>query len=234
MRDGGILAFLDVTRRFLPQICKGVPFAVLSTADADLELDAKFLPMDQPPRKISNEPNSPSERQLNYARTLGVAIRPGMSKQQVSAAIDRALRLRPRQEREGQFALEEKRQRAEAQRISRIGEEAFRLESHWDEYAQTTAWMLAIYRSGNSNAVDVLRVTGAIASDDRQIELHVVRPEPVCDHEIGDRLEWRQEFKLNLADLLHHEPLPRFDSSNVDSYRAMIDQGTKRACQLEK
>ena len=188
--------------------------------------------MSHTPFSSSAATDPPTQRQIQYARTLGIEVTPGMSKREVSAAIDLAVRARPRPEKERQFALEEQRQREIAKRIAKFGEEVLALERQWEQYAETTEWMLAVYNRGKDNVVDVLRVNGASAREDGHIELDVTSPKLVRDRDDGDSMEWNQQFLLRLDDLLHHEPLPNFNGSKSDEYKSIVERGMTIAKKL--
>ena len=96
----------------------------------------------------------PTEKQLRYARKLGITVTPSMNKDDVSAAITAAEHANPR------LAQDRERFKAKA-RERKFGPELIAEEERWNQFADTTEYMLAIYRRGKDIVVDVLRVNEA-------------------------------------------------------------------------
>lgn len=142
----------------------------------------------------------PTEKQLRYAKRLGIAVTPTMSKAALSARIGSAERANPR--------LGEDRERTKKKaRERKFGPELIAEESRWNQFADSTEYMLAIYRRGKQTVVDVLRVNEAWINGRGKLTLGVEAPKLVKDRHIGDYLDWDRYLELQREKPLHYEPL---------------------------
>lgn len=173
----------------------------------------------------------PTDKQLRYAKKLGIAVRPTMTKDDVSAAIGAAERANPR--------LAEQRERVKTKaRERKFGPALLGEESRWNEFADKTEYMLAIYRHGKEIVVDVLRVNEACINERGKLVLAVEAPKLVKDRHIGDHLEWEQSFQLPREKLLHYEPLgPDFythDSNGFGPGNKVYQQTVQRGLKIAR
>ena len=171
-------------------------------------------------------PDPPTYKQVRYTKRLGIAVTPTMSKEDVSAAIGAAERANPR--------LAEQRERVKTKvREQRFGLELIAEESRWNEFADSTEYMLAIYRHGKDIVVDVLRVNEACINDRGKLVLGVEAPKVVKDRNIGQYLFWDRTFYFPFDRLLHYEPLHRaFHDDGIGAYRRVVERGLKIARKL--
>lgn len=168
----------------------------------------------------------PTERQLRYAKKLGIAVTPVMSKDEVSAAIGAAERANP------QLAKQREHIKARA-REREFGPELIAEELRWNEFADSTEYMLAVYRHGKEIVVDVLRVNEAFINKRGKLVLGVEAPKLVKDRHIGDYLDWDRSLQLPRDKLLHYEPLhPVFHDDGTEAYRRVVERGLKVARKL--
>ena len=168
----------------------------------------------------------PTDKQLRYAKKLGVVVTPSMGKDDVSAAISAAERANPR--------LVQDRERVKAKaRQRKLGPDLIAEESRWNQFADSTEYMLAIYRHGKETVVDVLRVNEAFINDRGKLTLGVEAPKVVKDRDMGDYLDWDRHFELSREKLLHFEPLhPNFHDEGNEAYRRVVERGLKIARKL--
>jgi hypothetical protein len=182
----------------------------------------------------------PTDRQVNYARSLGIENARKMGRRELSEAISKR-ETRPRdgdgpKPRLGKGAA--RRGSAKAGKPNNGGATEL---AHWENFAENIRFMLAIYKRGKSVVVDVLEVNDAFVADNGIIRLDVAAPKRVREHAgwNGSKkvyctsLEWEQTFELPLTALQHHEPLPDFDPGdeydNFDGYRRAVERGLKKA-----
>lgn len=175
-------------------------------------------------KKPPSEP--PTQKQLRYAKKLRIALTPSMSKDDVSAAISAAERANP--------PLAQQRERVKAKvRERKFGPELIAEETQWNHFADSTEYMLAIYRHGKEIVVDVLRVNEAWIDDRGKLRLGVEAPKVVKDRHVADYLDWDRHFELLREKLLHFEPLHRdFHDDGNDAYRRTVERGLKLARKL--
>lgn len=176
-------------------------------------------------------PDPPTEKQLRYAKKLGIAVTPAMSKDDVSAAIGAAERANPR--------LAEDRERVKTKaRERKFGSELIAEESRWNQFADSTEYMLAIYRHGKETVVDVLRVNEAWISDRGKLVLGVEAPKVVKDRHIGQYLDWDRYFELAREKLLHYEPLGAdfytHDSTGFEPGNKAYQQAVRRGLKIAR
>jgi hypothetical protein len=169
----------------------------------------------------------PTDKQLRYAKKLGITVTRSMGKDDVSAAISAAERANPR------LAADRERVKTKAREF-KFGPELIAEEARWDHFADSTEYMLAIYRRGKEIVVDVLRVNEAFIDNRGKLRLSVEAPKVVKDQDIGDLLDWDEHFELLREELLHFEPLHAgFHADGNDAYRQTVERGLKLARKLK-
>ena len=118
-------------------------------------------------------------------------------------------------------------------REQRYGADVVIEESKWNEFAESTEYMLAVYRKGKGVVVDVLRVNEAFIDNKGKVKLGVAAPKVVRDRDIGNYLEWEKDFELSLARLLYHEGLhSEFFRDGLDEYRRVVEKGLSIAREM--
>lgn len=151
----------------------------------------------------------PTEKQIGYAKRLGIVVTPDMSKDAVSDEISKI----------------------------ELGPEMFAAKKKWEAIAATDGYILAIYSKGAETIVDVLRVNDVSIEGQKTkgLKLEVESPKRIKDKDIGDYLEWDRGFNLTIDKLLHSEVLPKdFYDSGIPGYQKVIDRGLKIAQKLKR
>jgi len=172
-----------------------------------------------------------TDKQLRYARKLGIAVTPTMSKEDVSAAIGAAERANPR--------LAQQRERIKSKaRERKFGPELIAEEYWWNEFAESTEYMLAIYWHGKEMVVDVLRVNEAWINDRGKLVLGAEAPKVVKDRHIGQHLDWDRYFELLREHLLHFDPLGAdfyaHDSTGFGSANKAYQEAVRRGLKIAR
>lgn len=183
----------------------------------------------------SKPKDPPTERQLNYAGKLGIAVTPRMSKSDVSKAIDAAERKKPKVKRQREHINRKQAEKAQAEWEKECGPELLVVKEQWLSFADSTRFMLAIYNRGKNTIVDVLEVNDAYIDGEKKkkLKLCVAAPKVVKDRHIGDYLEWKREFELPIENLLFHDPLHAdFHSEDNAAYQRLVEKGLKKAKKL--
>lgn len=173
------------------------------------------------------EPDPPTDKQRRYAAKLGIAVPPGMTKRELSAAIHEAEKRVP--------AATGKRERTKRKsRERKHGKETGEQEEFWNRFSADVGYMLAVFTRGKETVVDVLLVNEAEVDDQGELWLVVEFPKLVKDRSLGAYLEWDQgSHDLPVSSLLHYEPLhPKFESDGVNAYRKAVEKGLKIARKL--
>ena len=165
----------------------------LLTTEATAPALSAALPSQQEP---DFEP--PTEKQIKFAKSLGIQVTPSMSKWDLCYEID-VVKI-------GVEAAERKR---EYYRRKRTGEKH---QDEWYEWLELRdEFILAVYREGNQLIPDVLFVReAAIDVDEDCVFLHVVRPELIKDKK-PFYLHWGESsaFRLRVDNLFYHKKVTR-------------------------
>lgn len=223
----GFMVSDDSSGRVLAGVVGGAALLFLLIGVRALRYPAnrRLMPSRVPP----GEP--PTHKQLRYAKKLGIAVTPAMSKHDVSAAIGAAECANPH--------LVEQRERVKAKAREReFGPQLIAEESRWNEFADSTEYMLAIYRHGKEIVVDVLRVNEAWINERGKLVLGLEAPKVVKDRHIGQYLDWDRYFELPREKLLHYEPLGAdfytHDSTGFDPGNKAYQQAVRRGLKIAR
>ena len=178
-------------------------------------------------------PDPSTQRQLNYARKLGVTVTAGMSKAELSDAISAAETKNPGAKRQRQDINRKRQARADAQWAAECGPDLMEAEKKWQKLSEGEGYILAAYAKGKSTIVDVLRVNDAYIDEKKTLRLGVESPKLRKDRYIGDYLEWDREFELAIHKLLYYEMLPGdFAEMGLPAYKDAVERGLQIAQRL--
>lgn len=167
--------------------------------------------------------NPPTTKQVKYARMLKIQITELMSKDDVSTAISRVEKANPE--------LVQKREQAKQKaRIKRYGEEAIKIETHWNTICDQNPMVLLIYERGKNIIVDVVEVCGTEFDSKDKIKVCFVAPKLRKDQYLGTYLEWEKEFSVRPNKILHHELITQeIDFMDTDRYQKCVETGLQIA-----
>ncbi|MDA1053799.1 MAG: hypothetical protein O3C40_25400 [Planctomycetota bacterium] len=181
------------------------------------------------PPEVPDDP--PTEKQLRYAAKLGIVVKPGMSKWELSDAISAYEAKNPKAQRQREHIAA----RREAKKPEvEVPPELIEAECRWNEFSDSTVYMLAVYQKGKERIVDVLQVAGAELSDRNKLRLSLVAPVARKDRYTGDWLDWDKIFELPIEKLLYFEPLnAKFSDAGLDGYKKAVERGLKIAKKLK-
>ncbi|MCA9094108.1 MAG: hypothetical protein KDA68_11515 [Planctomycetaceae bacterium] len=178
-------------------------------------------------KKKQHSDDPPTEKQLRYAKKLGIAVTPTMSKFDLSSAISEL-------ERKDPVLAEKRERRKRAIRERELGKDIVEQEEKWNRFADDIGYMLAIYRRSKDVVVDVLLVNQGVITDRGKLKISVSSPRWIKDKEIGDYLEWDKEFELAVESLLFYEELSNeFFSQGNDAYRKTVERGLEIAKKMK-
>ena len=177
----------------------------------------------------------PTQRQLNYAKILGLTVSPTMSKDDVSKIISKAEAKNPKAKRQREHINRKRQEKADAQWADECGPELLEAERKWQTFSEGEGYILAAYVKGKNTIVDVLRVIDAYieGAKKKTLKLYVAAPKLRKDKYIGNYLEWERDFELPIDKLLYHEPLPtNFYDLGIPAYQKAVKRGLKIAKRL--
>lgn len=166
-------------------------------------------------REPEPPPLPPTEKQLNYARKLRLAVPPGASRDEVSALLADAEAANPnlRQERE---------QAKERQRVKKHGPELIAQEQQWEQLANQNKWLAAVYKSGKSVKVELLRLNGAYITDGGKLKIESEAGKVIKDRHLGYVIDLGRYVELDPAKLLWSQVVDDFDIEDVARFQATL------------
>lgn len=174
--------------------------------------------------KKEQPPDPPTERQLNYARKLGIDTA-GMSKADVSYAISDAETRNP--------SLGKQREQAKvAKHAKQHGPELIQLEQHWQKLADVEKWIVAVYQSGKSMKIDVIRVNGASLTDKGVLELECEIAKIKMDRDLGQIVDLGRYVELAFNKIKWHEVIDAIEIEDVATFQAAMQRGQNAAGRL--
>ncbi len=177
-------------------------------------------------KKITYVP--PTQKQIAYAKKLGIIVTPAMSKYDVSEAIDKVLAANPKLLRQREHIKE----KMQAKYYQECGPELIAAEKKWRELSEKVCYIIAAYEYRKETIVDVLLVEDAYIEGDknRDVKLALASPKLIKDKIAGDYLEWDKSFELPLRKLLYYEPLyADFSLAGIEDYKKAVLKGLKIA-----
>ena len=177
--------------------------------------------------KSKAKANPPTDKQLKYAARLGVKVKSGMSRDDLSAAISRAEKKNPKAKQQRETI---NRKRKEAANSGPPTEMELLL-NKWQKIAESDTYILAIYDRGKTRTVDVLHVIDAHPAGARvqKLKLTLASPKTFDD----GWLLYEKEFELPYEKLVYHEVLKGdYHGDASKPYQAAVKRGLKIAKKL--
>lgn len=175
----------------------------------------------------------PTEKQLKFAKRLGISVPEGATRGDVSDLIDRTLDARPRQRQRIEEAQERRAREAE---IAQYGAELVAALDEWQRRAEEQPYLLMAFRRGKDIVVDVVRLYDADIEDGKRksrLVLYVEEPIVERDRATGERwLFWEKEREIPMDRVVWWESLGcAFDDLTEDElqkrYRSAVERGIK-------
>jgi hypothetical protein len=165
----------------------------------------------------------PTERQLNYAKKLGIPVTANMSKTDVSEAIAQVERQNPSLARQRQHVNESRYRRTH-------GAELVEAEEKWQQLADNNKWMIAVYQSGKTANVSVIRLNEASIADNGKLEIsgEVAEVEHNKTHEYS-LIDLEKSIVLPFEKIKWHEIIDEIAVDDIDGFNAAMDRGKEAA-----
>ncbi|MFM7166731.1 MAG: hypothetical protein ACKO3T_15950 [Planctomycetaceae bacterium] len=168
----------------------------------------------------------PTEKQLSYARKLGIAVSRNMTRRELSREIEAA------ESRSPQIAAARKRQakKREAEERARQDSPEWRklqqIELEWSKYVEAEAVLLLKWRQKSKSMVDVVMVDCVEIDDSGEpfVELTLNRPEKTAGDSEFDTLDWGREFSISVQDVISVQSLAsvNFIELQWKQYKAIL------------
>ena len=162
-------------------------------------------------------PLPPTEKQLNYARMLKLAVPPDVTRDELSGMLADA-------DAENPNLRHEREQKKEKQREKKYGPELIAEEKKWEELSNQNKWLAVVYKSGKSIKAEVLRLNGAYITDGGKLKVESEAGKIVKDRHIGYVVEPGRYVELDPAKLLWSQVVDDFDISDVSRFQATLKQ----------
>ena len=151
-------------------------------------------------KKHQDEFIPPTDRQIRYAKKIGIDNAEGMSRDELSAEISNREHADP--------SLRAKRELiAEKQRVRNLGHELIEAEKKWERFTEGNSWVYADYtRKGNKNT-GIIEIYDVEVSDSGKIILYVSAHKECKDAHLGEHVSWEREFQLSVTSFLYYHSI---------------------------
>jgi hypothetical protein len=176
----------------------------------------KAKPKRYPPKRKA------TERQLRYAKRLGIDVPKNATLWQVSKMIDAAESANPQMRAERLAAIDRK-------RVERFGPELIAQEQQWQQLADQRKWIAAVYRSGKSVKVDLLQIEAAEVNEKGKLRVHVTAGKIVTHKDTGPLVDMGRDFELDPTKLLWSQVVNDFDVDEFERFDRTFTQAEKMA-----
>ena len=168
----------------------------------------------------------PTERQLNYAKKLGINVTTDMSKADVSAAIAQVELENPSLARQRQHVNESRYKKTH-------GPELVEAEKKWQKLADANKWMIAVYQGGKSMKVSVIRLNEASITDKSKLVIHGELAEVEHNRKYDFSLiDLDKTIDLPFEKIKWYEIIDELDVDDIDGLNAAMNRGKEAANRL--
>lgn len=188
------------------------------------------------PQKPRDPGLPPTEKQLRFAKRIGVAVPPGATRHQVSAAIDDAMARDPSIRQRLNKINEKREARAAAKREAMLGPDIIRRERHWEEVCDSRALILAVYEQKGTLIVDVVAPEEAIVDEaKRSLRFTFIVAKRCTESELRDFVDWdcdRRPVSIRPEQLLYAEMVSNDAMMSQHDYGLIVSRGLKIAAEI--
>ncbi len=179
-------------------------------------------PPPKPKPKRYPTKRKPTERQLRYAKRLGIDVPKNATLWQVSKMIDAAESANPQMRAERLAAIDRK-------RVEQFGADLISQEKQWQQLADQRKWIAAVYRSGKSIKVDLLQIEAAEINERGKLRVDVAVGKIVTDKDAGPMVDTGRYFELDPTKLLWSQVVDDFDVDEFERFDRTFTQAEKMA-----
>lgn len=167
--------------------------------------------------------DAPTEKQLRYARVLGLDVPQGATREQVSDMISEAEAASPKRRRQREH-IRDWTDAKEEESLRPLR----RKEAAWEKRCDEHPYVLAIYRDSGI-VVDVLQLAGAYLRKDRTIVIFAAPAVRRHGAGIPDWIEWEANIEIAEADMLHLQTVRNAPGMEYGRYLKTVQRGVEIA-----
>lgn len=163
----------------------------------------------------------PTDKQLRYARKLGLAIPENADKATLSRLIGQAEARDP--------SLTATRADVKAkQRLRKYGQDKIDEEARWQAFADAEKWMLVVFSRGKSKVAEVVRINGADISASGKIKIATEVMKITNDRQAGPLVDVGQYIEISVDKIDWHEIVDEVDIQDVRRFQKYHDRVKSR------
>ncbi len=163
----------------------------------------------------------PTEKQLRYARKLGITIPENTDKAILSQLIGQVESRDP--------SLKTKRENVkEKQRVRKHGQDKIDEEAQWQALADAEKWMLVVFTRGKSKVAEVVRINGADISTGGKIKIETEVMEITNDRHAGPLVDVERYIEISVDKIDWHEIVDEVDIDDVRRFQKYYDRVKSR------
>ena len=189
-------------------------------------------------KKLPDRGLPPTDKQIRFAKRIGMPVPDGMTRDQLSRALDAAMARDPSIPKQMERIAAGRARSATKQREDHLGQDIIRQEQQWDRFAEEGVQLLAIYEHRKELVVDIIQPFQATVDDEkRSIRLKFHVPRRRHDKDIGQEiLEWDDEKRpvsIPPKNLHYWEPVKTDLMFDIPGYSKLVKRGLKIAKDIE-
>jgi len=164
----------------------------------------------------------PTDKQLRYARKLGVVIPENADKATLSHLIGQAEKRDP--------SLKTKLESVKAkQRVRKHGQDKIDEEARWQALADAEKWMLVVFTHGKSKVAEVVRINGVDISPSDTIKLETEVMKIANDRHAGPLVDVGRYIEIPADKIDWHEVVDEVDIDDVRRFQKYHDRVKSQA-----
>jgi len=164
----------------------------------------------------------PTEKQLRYARKLGITLPENADKATLSSLIGEAESRDP--------SLKTKRENVKEKiRVCKHGHNKIDEEARWQALADAEKWMLVVFKRGKSKVAEVVRINGADISDGGKIMIETEVMKIINDRHLGMLVDAGKYIEISVDKIEWHEIVNEVAIDDVQQFQNYYDRVKSRA-----
>jgi hypothetical protein len=168
----------------------------------------------------------PTEKQLGYARKLGIKIPEGIDREGLSELIRRA-------EDKNPAAKANREERNKQVRIKDLGRETIEQEEKWEALAEANKWMMVVFSKGSSKHAEIVRINGTCISKMKKLILETEIVELDRDSDMGECLEIDKYLEIPLDRIKWFEIINEIDLRNTKQFKTLAERLQKQLQEIK-
>lgn len=159
----------------------------------------------------------PTDKQLRYAKKLGIVVSANADRATLSQLIGEAESKNPSLKANREIVKQK-------QLIRKYGQARVDEKQRWEDLADKEKWMLVVFNRGNSKISEIVRINGGKISARGKMKVLVETVKIINDRFAGQFIDVGRYLELSLDKIVWHEIVDEIDVDDIQGFQKYLSR----------